>query len=156
MLPESCMGELSIFARRKGDMWVLAVMCGSKARTTDVQLNVLDEGTYQASVARDEMQKDAAVVLITPASTERTRSRSKCAAAAASSADLTRSGTTNVHARRVQLCHCRLAQQCIFAPALRSLGEAPLSKLAVDPASASSQYLNAAEELLPGGRRDIG
>ena len=30
VLPDSRIGELSIFARRKGDMWMLAVMCGSR------------------------------------------------------------------------------------------------------------------------------
>src|SRR5688572_29948661 len=63
VLPESRIGQLSIFARRKGDMWMLAVMCGSDGRTIDVPLAFLGEGAYKASLVRDDMENDAAVVL---------------------------------------------------------------------------------------------
>ena len=63
MLPDSRIGELSIFARRKGDMWMLAVVCGSEGRTIDVPLSFLGEGEYTASLVRDDMENDAAVVL---------------------------------------------------------------------------------------------
>jgi alpha-glucosidase len=63
VLPESRIGELSIFARRKGDMWMLAVMSGTEGRTIDVPLTFLGEGAYKASLVRDDMETDAAVVL---------------------------------------------------------------------------------------------
>ena len=63
VLPESCIGELSIFARRKGEMWMLAVMCGSEGRTIDVPLSFLGEGSYKALLVRDNMEQDAAVIL---------------------------------------------------------------------------------------------
>jgi alpha-glucosidase len=44
VLPESRIGELSIFARRKGDMWMLAVMCGSEGRTITLPLSFLGAG----------------------------------------------------------------------------------------------------------------
>ena len=63
VLPDSRIGELSIFARRKGDMWMLAVMCGTEGRTITVPLSFLGDGEYKASLVRDDMQNDAAVKL---------------------------------------------------------------------------------------------
>jgi alpha-glucosidase len=63
VLPASRIGELSIFARRKGDMWMLAVMCGTKGATISVPLSFLGDGNYRATLVRDDMEKDAAVVL---------------------------------------------------------------------------------------------
>jgi alpha-glucosidase len=63
VLPESRIGELSIFARRKGDMWMLAAMCGSEGRTISVPLSFLGEGAYKASLVRDNTQNAAAVTL---------------------------------------------------------------------------------------------
>jgi alpha-glucosidase len=63
VLPDSQIGQLSIFARRKGDMWMLAVMCGSQGRTITVPLSFLGDGQYKASLVRDDMQNDADVEL---------------------------------------------------------------------------------------------
>jgi alpha-glucosidase len=63
VLPDSRIGELSIFARRKGDMWMLAVMCGTEGRTITVPLSFLPEGEFKAAMVRDDMQNDAAVKL---------------------------------------------------------------------------------------------
>jgi alpha-glucosidase len=63
VLPDSRIGELSIFARRKGDMWMLAVMSGTEGRTIDVPLSFLPEGKFSATLVRDDMQNDAAVKL---------------------------------------------------------------------------------------------
>ncbi len=62
VLPESRIGELSIFVRRKGDMWMLAVMAGSKGGKISVPLSFLGDGNYQAMFVRDNMEKDSAVV----------------------------------------------------------------------------------------------
>ena len=63
VLPESSIGELSIFARRDGDTWMLAVMCGPQARTIKVPLSFLGEGTYKASYVRDDKTRDDAEVV---------------------------------------------------------------------------------------------
>jgi alpha-glucosidase len=63
VLPESRIGELSVFARRKGDMWMLAVMCGSDGQTISVPLSFLGDGSYRATLVRDDMENDAAVSL---------------------------------------------------------------------------------------------
>ena len=63
VLPESKIGELSIFARRSGDMWMLAVMSAGPARTIRVPLSFLGDGSYKASLVRDNKEKADAVVL---------------------------------------------------------------------------------------------
>jgi alpha-glucosidase len=63
VLPASKIGELSIFARRSGDMWMLAVMSAGPARTIQVPLSFLGNGSYKASLVRDNKEKADAVVL---------------------------------------------------------------------------------------------
>jgi alpha-glucosidase len=63
VLPESEIGELSIFARRRGATWYLAVMCGPEGRTIQAPLAFLGEGQYQATFVRDATGKDDAVFL---------------------------------------------------------------------------------------------
>jgi alpha-glucosidase len=63
VLPQSKIGELSIFARRRGDMWMLVVMSAGPARTIQVPLSFLSSGPYKASLVRDNKEKADAVVL---------------------------------------------------------------------------------------------
>jgi alpha-glucosidase len=63
VLPESRIGELAIFARRTGNVWFLAVMCGSQAETIRVPLSFLGDGQYNALLVRDDKGNAAAVVL---------------------------------------------------------------------------------------------
>ncbi|WP_248925096.1 glycoside hydrolase family 97 catalytic domain-containing protein [Paenibacillus hamazuiensis] len=63
VLPESSIGELTVFARRKGGKWVLAVMGAGPARALDIPLSFLGEGEYKATLVRDNPQNDAAVVV---------------------------------------------------------------------------------------------
>jgi alpha-glucosidase len=63
VLPESQIGELSLFARRSGDMWMLAVMHAGPARTIQVPLSFLGDGPYKASLVHDNREKADAVVL---------------------------------------------------------------------------------------------
>jgi alpha-glucosidase len=63
VLPESRIGELSIFARRSGETWFLAVMCGPQARTIQVPLSFLGGGRYKASIVRDNKENPAAVIV---------------------------------------------------------------------------------------------
>lgn len=63
VLPDSRIGELSVFARRKGETWMLAVMAAGSERTIKVPLTFLPVGEYQASLVRDDKANDAAVVV---------------------------------------------------------------------------------------------
>jgi len=64
VLPESRIGELSIFARRKGEMWLLAAMsAGGKERTIKLPLTFLAESGYKASLVGDNKTNEAAVVV---------------------------------------------------------------------------------------------
>jgi len=63
VLPESAVGEMAIFARRTGQTWFLAVMCGDAARTIRVPLSFLGEGQYDATMVCDDKKNDAAVVM---------------------------------------------------------------------------------------------
>jgi alpha-glucosidase len=63
VLPQSRIGELVVFARRTGTTWFLAVMCGPQAKTIQVPLSFLAEGSYKASLVRDNKADAAAVVL---------------------------------------------------------------------------------------------
>jgi alpha-glucosidase len=53
VLPASEIGELAAYARRTGQTWFLAVMCGPEARRTDVPLTFLGTGQYSATVVQD-------------------------------------------------------------------------------------------------------
>ncbi|MCX6141930.1 MAG: glycoside hydrolase family 97 catalytic domain-containing protein [Ignavibacteriales bacterium] len=63
VLPDSRIGELVLFARRTGTMWFLAAMCGPQARTIQVPLRFLGEGSYKSTLVRDNKADAAAVVL---------------------------------------------------------------------------------------------
>ena len=63
VLPESRIGGLSAFARRKGGMWMLAVMAGSEGATLTLPLGFLGEGDYRTVVVRDVPGNPAAVRL---------------------------------------------------------------------------------------------
>ena len=61
VLPESRIGRLSAFARRKGDMWMLALMAGSEGAALTLPLSFLGEGVYEAVLVRDVAASPAAV-----------------------------------------------------------------------------------------------
>jgi alpha-glucosidase len=54
VLAGSDIGDLVLFARRKGDAWFLAVMNGPEARTITVPLTFLSAGSYRATLVRDD------------------------------------------------------------------------------------------------------
>jgi alpha-glucosidase len=62
-LPDSRIGELVAFARRTGNTWFLAVMCGPQARTIQVPLSFLGDGQYKGSLVREKKENPADVVL---------------------------------------------------------------------------------------------
>ncbi len=61
VLPDSEIGEMAAYARRTGNTWILAVMCGPQAKTIRVPLSFLGDGTYKAALVRDDPTDDAAV-----------------------------------------------------------------------------------------------
>jgi alpha-glucosidase len=61
VLPPSAIGELALFARRRGDRWFVAAMNGPAARTVKVDPAFLGSGTYRALVVRDNLENPAAV-----------------------------------------------------------------------------------------------
>ncbi|CAG7617138.1 glycoside hydrolase family 97 N-terminal domain-containing protein [Paenibacillus allorhizosphaerae] len=63
VLPESSIGELTVFARRSGEKWVLAVMSAGPARSIRVDLSFLGEGGYKATLVRDHLHNEEAVVV---------------------------------------------------------------------------------------------
>jgi alpha-glucosidase len=63
VLPESRIGRLSAFARRKGDMWMLAVMAGSEGALLRLPLVFLAGDVYEAVLVRDARGNPAAVEL---------------------------------------------------------------------------------------------
>ena len=63
VLPESRIGRLSAFARRKGEMWMLAVMAGSEGAALTLPLSFLGDGVYEAVLVRDVPEDPAAVRL---------------------------------------------------------------------------------------------
>ena len=63
VLPESRIGRLSAFARRKGGMWMLAAMAGREGATLAIPLGFLGDGEYRASIVRDVPGDPAAVKL---------------------------------------------------------------------------------------------
>jgi alpha-glucosidase len=53
VLPPSEIGELAVFARRKGETWFLAVLNGTEPRSIKVPLNFLGDGERRAMVVTD-------------------------------------------------------------------------------------------------------
>jgi alpha-glucosidase len=72
VLPGSEIGELAIYARRAGETWFLAVMCGPAPKTVRVPLAFLGDGAYRAALVRDE--GDGSTVTVSAASHRRTDS----------------------------------------------------------------------------------
>lgn len=62
VLPDSEIGELAAYARRTGDTWFVAAMCGPQAKTLQVPLSFLGLGPYQRLSVRDG-DSDASVTI---------------------------------------------------------------------------------------------
>lgn len=61
VLPQSKIGELVLYARRKGNVWFLAAMNGvHEPKAITVDLSFLKAGNYALSVMKDEAEKQAA------------------------------------------------------------------------------------------------
>jgi alpha-glucosidase len=72
VLPGSEIGELALYARRSGNTWFLAAMCGPQAKTVRVPLQFLGDGAYKATFVRDSA--DGATVTLSNATQRRSDS----------------------------------------------------------------------------------
>jgi len=54
VLPQSAIGELALFARRKGSTWFIAALNGQKERNVTVNLEFLGKGKYTATILHDD------------------------------------------------------------------------------------------------------
>ena len=61
VLPQSEIGELAAFARRRGNVWFLAIMNGPTARKLSVPLAFLPRGASAAMIVRDDLTESANV-----------------------------------------------------------------------------------------------
>lgn len=61
VLPPSEIGELALFARRRGDTWFVGALNGPAARTVALDPAFLGGGRYRAVIARDRLDNPAAV-----------------------------------------------------------------------------------------------
>jgi alpha-glucosidase len=62
VLPPSEIGQLAVFARRKGTDWFLAVMNGTEARKISIPLSFL-KGASTAEMAKDDPSNSASVIV---------------------------------------------------------------------------------------------
>ncbi|TDH20067.1 glycoside hydrolase [Segetibacter sp. 3557_3] len=62
VLPPSAIGELAVYARRKGSTWFLAIMNGLNFKNVEVPLQFLGDSKYKAQVVKDAMGKTDEVV----------------------------------------------------------------------------------------------
>ncbi|MBC8054704.1 MAG: glycoside hydrolase family 97 catalytic domain-containing protein, partial [Sphingobacteriaceae bacterium] len=65
VLSQSKIGEVAVYARRKGDAWFLAVVNGLKEpRSLTVDLSFLKKGSYKFSQMKDDQSKQAAAIVL--------------------------------------------------------------------------------------------
>lgn len=62
VLSPSQIGDLAIFARRKGNVWFLAIMNGTQPKEINIPLNFLGKNNYQALIYKDAKDKGDAIV----------------------------------------------------------------------------------------------
>jgi alpha-glucosidase len=63
VLTPSAIGELAVFARRKGKTWFVAVMNGPSPTKLTIPLRFLKSGNYKATVVKDDGDNSASVVV---------------------------------------------------------------------------------------------
>jgi alpha-glucosidase len=64
VLPQSKIGELAIYARRKGDTWFLAAVNGlNEPKTLTLDLSFLKKGSYKLTAMKDDPAKQASATM---------------------------------------------------------------------------------------------
>jgi len=62
VFPGSEIGELAAFARRKGNTWFVAVMCGPQPKSVRIPLSFLGAGEYKSTLVWDGPETDGSTV----------------------------------------------------------------------------------------------
>ena len=61
VLEPSAIGEVAVYARRKGDTWFLAALNGADARTVAIDLSFLGNDNYEVTLVRDKAPAETLV-----------------------------------------------------------------------------------------------
>ena len=64
VLPQSEIGELAVYARRKGIIWYLSVLNGENQKTIKINLSFLKKGIYSATLLKDDKSSLQAAEII--------------------------------------------------------------------------------------------
>jgi hypothetical protein len=100
VLPPSEVGQLAMFARRKGTTWYLGVLNGPNTNTLSIPLSFLGAGSYQTTVVADNPASVAKAYIL--------------------NTNYTNSGTINVKAARLSAMCC-LSANVIALPFISAL-----------------------------------
>jgi alpha-glucosidase len=63
VFPDSKIGQLAAYARRTGDKWFVAVMCGPNAKSIQIPLSFLDNGEYSTTLVSDNKENSSALLI---------------------------------------------------------------------------------------------
>jgi alpha-glucosidase len=63
VLPPSEIGELAVYAQRKGTTWFLSVINGLKPKSVEIPLSFLGKGSYNTLILRDNPDDPASAGL---------------------------------------------------------------------------------------------
>ena len=63
VLPQSEIGELAVYARRKGNNWFVAVMNGKTPKKITIPLKFLKTGNYATTIVKDDGDNSASVLV---------------------------------------------------------------------------------------------
>jgi alpha-glucosidase len=66
VLPPSGIGEIALFAQRKGTTWFLSVINGLKPKTIEIPLSFLGRGSYSTLILGDNPSDPAAAIHSSP------------------------------------------------------------------------------------------
>lgn len=69
VLPQSGIGQLAVYARRKGDTWFLVIMNGNQPQKLTIPLNFLQAANYKVSVVKDDPDSTGALKMEDTSST---------------------------------------------------------------------------------------
>lgn len=70
VLPSSEIGELAIYAQRKGTTWVLSVINGLQPKTINIPLTFLSAGIYSTLVLHDDEDNPASAIVLESTATK--------------------------------------------------------------------------------------
>jgi alpha-glucosidase len=63
VLPASEIGQVAALARRNGEQWFLAILCGEDGKELEISLSFLNSGSYRAMLVRDVTEDPTKVAI---------------------------------------------------------------------------------------------